>query len=138
MNATQNEIIITDIIPNEKETVLVSIEIERFNKLELLERTLPNIIENAIIEHNKNKLKILHEKDKLNPAAVNARVKRYNERHKDEINARRIAKRNEGKTGISPVQENSVIKSLMAPKKTDAPVLKTVVSSINKEMTIYF
>lgn len=129
MNDVQNEII----TPSEEK--LVSIDIERFNKLELLEKTLPNIIENAIIEHNKNKLKILHEKDKLNPAAVNARVKRYNERHKDEIIARRIAKRNEGKTGTPVVQTNSVINSLMAPKQ---PVLKTVVSSTNKELTIYF
>jgi hypothetical protein len=38
---------------------------------------------------------MLHEKDKKNPAAVNARVKRYNEKNKDKINAKRIMKRNQ-------------------------------------------
>jgi hypothetical protein len=32
-------------------------------------------------------------KDKKNPAAVNARVKRYNERNRDKINARRMLKK---------------------------------------------
>jgi len=63
--------------------------------LEELKESIPRLIEKAILDYKKAKLVMLHEKDKKNPAGVNARVKKYNEKHKDEINAKRIMKRNQ-------------------------------------------
>ena len=63
--------------------------------LEQLKESIPTLIEKAILDYKKAKLIMLHEKDKKNPAGVNARVKKYNEKHKDEINAKRIMKRNQ-------------------------------------------
>ena len=121
---------------NEDEIIMISVE--RLKKLELLEKSLPEMIENAIQGYKKNKLTMLHEKDKLNPAAVNLRVKRYNERHKEEINARRKAKRNEGKNYVAKPQSNSIVDSLSVPKQPDVPVLKSIVTSTSKEFTIRF
>ena len=75
---------------------VILISKERLNVLELLEKNLPEIIEKAIVNDKKAKLKLLHDKDKQNPAGVNARVKRYNEKNKDKINERRLLKRNKG------------------------------------------
>ena len=91
---------------------LIYICTKRLEKLELLEKSLPEILERAIIDHKKEKLKLLHEKDKQNPAAVNARVKRYNERHKEEIAARKNAKQNKERIQ----KNNSVIEPLTGPK----------------------
>lgn len=77
----------------EPNTTLVSKA--RIDALELLEQNIPTIIENAISDYKKARLKMLHDKDKQNPAAVNARVKRYNERNKEKINAKRLLKRNQ-------------------------------------------
>ena len=68
---------------------------ERLNSLEQLKESIPTLIEKAIADYKKAKLKMLHEKDKQNPAAVNARVKKYNEKNRDKINAKRIMKRNQ-------------------------------------------
>lgn len=125
-------------IKAENDDELIMISIERLKKLELLESTLPEMIESAIQGYKKNKLKMLHEKDKLNPEAVNLRVKRYNERHKDEINARRKAKRNAGKNYGVVEQTNSVVDSLTVPKQPETTVLKSVVTSTAKEFTIRF
>lgn len=84
-------------IENTNTNILISLK--RLNELESLEKSLPTIIEKAINEHKNAKLKLLHEKDKQNPAAVNARVKRYNEKNKDKINARRLIRRK----GVDPM-----------------------------------
>jgi hypothetical protein len=76
---------------------LVPISEERLRALEALEADLPSRIETAVKEYKLNALKRLHERDKQNPAAVNLRAKRYAERHREEINARRRAKRAEKK-----------------------------------------
>jgi len=78
--------------PMEPNTTLVSKE--RLDALEALEQNIPTLIEKAIFDYKKARLKMLHDKDKQNPAAVNARVKRYNERNKEKINAKRLLKRN--------------------------------------------
>ena len=79
--------------PMEPNTVYVSKE--RLDALEALEQNIPTLIEKAISDYKKARLKMLHDKDKQNPAAVNARVKRYNERNKEKINAKRLMKRNQ-------------------------------------------
>ena len=78
--------------PMEPNTTLVSKE--RLDALEALEQNIPTLIEKAITDYKKARLKMLHDKDKQNPAAVNARVKRYNERNRDKINTKRLLKRN--------------------------------------------
>jgi hypothetical protein len=90
---------------------LVTICIERLKALELLEAQLPILISNAIKEDKKNKLKALHEKDKINPEAVNLRVKRYNERNKEMISEKRKEKRKIKKSlvPLKPIENNTKI-----------------------------
>jgi hypothetical protein len=95
--------------------VHVLIMAKRLQYLEDLEKNLPNLIDEAIIEYKKAKLKMLHEKDKQNPEAVNARVKRYNEKHKHEISARRIEKRNETKR----IKDGNTIDTIIIPFDTN-------------------
>jgi hypothetical protein len=90
---------------------------EKLIALEQLKDSIPTLIEKAISDYKKAKLAMLHEKDKKNPAAVNARVKKYNEKHKDEINAKRIMKRNQVNVkcvvlpSTSTVGESSITKT---------------------------
>lgn len=79
----------------------VFISIERLRELEAIEKRIPTLIEKAIQDHKKEKLKLLHERDKLDPSLVNLRVKRYAAKHKEEINAKRRAKRKEAAQKIS-------------------------------------
>jgi hypothetical protein len=72
---------------------MVPISSDRLKTLEALEASLPNLIQNAILEYKKSNLRRLHEKDKANPENVNKRVKRYAEKHREEINAKRREKR---------------------------------------------
>jgi len=90
------------------------ISTERLNSLEQLKESIPTLIEKAICDYKKAKLRMLHEKDKKNPAAVNARVKRYNEKNKDKINAKRIMKRNQQNVNyvIIPLENLHVTKSV--------------------------
>jgi hypothetical protein len=60
------------------------------------------MIEKAIQDHKKEKLKLLHQRDKLDPSLVNIRVKRYAMKHKDEINAKRREKRKQAAKGLQP------------------------------------
>jgi hypothetical protein len=94
-------------------TELILIPKERLIALEILEQSIPTLIEKAMNDYKKAKLKMLHDKDKLNPAGVNARVKRYNERNKDKINERRLMKRNQRNITsiIIPVQNDSTIQN---------------------------
>ena len=80
-------------MPADSGNVHVLISTERLRELEAIESNISTLIANAILEHKKNNLRKLHEKDKSNPENVNLRVKRYVERHKVELNARRREKR---------------------------------------------
>lgn len=75
------------------ETNVIQISAERLKALEAVEASLPDLIQNAILEYKKSNLRRLHEKDKANPENVNKRVKRYAEKHREEINAKRREKR---------------------------------------------
>jgi hypothetical protein len=72
---------------------VITISLERLRELEALEASIPTMIEKAIVEYKQSNLKKLHERDKANPAAINMRVKRYVERHREEINRKRREKR---------------------------------------------
>jgi hypothetical protein len=106
----------------------VLIMTKRLQYLEDLEKNLPNLIDQAIIEYKKAKLKMLHEKDKQNPEAVNARVKRYNEKHKNEISARRIEKRNEAKR----IKNGNTIDKIIIPFDND--IKNKELSTISNDM----
>lgn len=110
-------------------TEFVEIPLERLKQLEELEKSLPQKIEQAILEHKRNNLKRLHEKDKSDPKAVNIRVRRYAEKHKDEINAkrrekRRLKKLEELKKSL-PVQEIEEPKHILDPSKRSITVRVT-------------
>jgi len=132
---TETENVDSDVNKNNE---LVYICIERLKKLELLEKSLPELIERAIIDHKKEKLKLLHEKDKQNPAAVNARVKRYNERHKERIAARKNAKQNKER-----FQKNNFVIESLSGTKPKLPVenkQKIIIANMvtDKEFTVNF
>ena len=112
----------------------VTISIERLQMLEEMERNLPQMIKDAIEQHKKEKLKLLHEKDKLDPKSVNARVKRYAQKHKDEINAKRRAKREEQKLLANMPSTNSSVKSEKSERKKETIVLPNT----DKNLTLRF
>jgi hypothetical protein len=102
---------------NDVTTVLISQE--RLNYLLQLEASLPTKIEEAVINYKKNSLKRLHEIDKQNPDAINARVKRYVEKHRESINARRRekrrAKKQQDQVVIVKPNENSSDTNVLTP-----------------------
>lgn len=115
----------------EIDDIPVLIMSKRLEILESLEKNLPNLIDQAIIDYKKAKLKMLHEKDKQNPDAVNARVRRYNEKHKHEISARKIEKRNEAKR----LKEGRTIDTIIVPFNTQLePAEKKQLSTLATEM----
>jgi hypothetical protein len=130
-NSLNNNIIVND---DEEQVLICS---ERLKKLELLEAQLPSLIEAAINEHKINKLKMLHEKDKQNPGAVNKRVKRYNERHKEEINSKRRAKRllEKEMAEANKPKPASVVESLNTTKAKllSSKIVNTVKTEKNKD-----
>lgn len=103
------------------QTILISSA--RLHELESLEKNLPKMIEEAILENKKRNLKLLHEKDKSNPESVNLRVKRYALRHKETLTARRRSKREQikkllGDNDSSPLSSFSL---KTTPEITTAP-----------------
>jgi hypothetical protein len=78
-------------------TEFVTISADRLKELEALELSIPSMIDKAVLEYKKSNLKKLHDRDKANPAGINMRVKRYVERHRDEINQKRREKRQRDK-----------------------------------------
>ena len=115
----------------------VSISKERLEMLELLEKNLPCMIQSAIDNYKKDKLKLLHEKDKLDPTLVNERVKRYAKKHKDTINAKRREKRKE-------IKENKDKDSIISQNDSKNEIIDTIkepVITINKtinDLTVRF
>jgi hypothetical protein len=98
----------------------VLISLERLRELEAIEASIPARIEQAILEHKKNNLRKLHEKDKNNPENVNLRVKRYAERHREELNLRRREKRRLKKLELEKKKEAMVVEQ---PIQSNEPVI---------------
>jgi hypothetical protein len=122
----------------------VLISSTRLAFLELMEKNIPNLILEGIKENKIAKLKTLHEKDKLNPAAVNLRVKRYNEKHKDQIAAKRNKKRmdkliREGKTEaeINHIITKLKVVNVLSPE-TLSPKTKIVTISTKEDLIVRF
>lgn len=119
-------------------TPLVPISEERLRALEALEADLPSRIESAVKEYKLNALKRLHERDKQNPAAVNLRAKRYAERHRDEINARRRAKRAEKKL-LDTQGRSAAAPSAAAGETEDAMhtrIVRSTVAAVRRRMRV--
>ena len=71
--------------------VFVWVAAERLRALEALEAEVNR--RKTPEEHDSERIKQLHDRDKANPQAVAKRASKYYESHKDEINARRREKR---------------------------------------------
>jgi hypothetical protein len=67
--------------------------VERLHRLEALEASLPVIIDAAVDKIKQARLYSLHRRDKLYPEDMRLRVKKYVERNRERINARRREKR---------------------------------------------
>jgi hypothetical protein len=74
---------------------MVMISESRLQELEDLESKLPKLIEEALKAHKASVLNRLHQRDKENPQAVNLRVKRYANKHRETINRKRRERRKE-------------------------------------------
>jgi hypothetical protein len=98
----------------------VVISTERLKQLEQIESAIPNMIELALKEYKQNALKRLHEKDKLNPEAVNIRAKRYAQKNREMLNAKRREKRRLEKLER---EERARLENVITrtPRKTGAP-----------------
>jgi len=83
----------------------VTISKRRLEELEELERRLPLLLEEACAAYKANRLKELRERDRADVNLGRARARRYADKHRDAINAKRRQKRN-----ASP--KNSVTESL--------------------------
>lgn len=84
------------------EKILISVL--RLKELEELESKLPLLIETAVIEYKKKNLEKLRERDKANPAGVIARVKKYFEKNREEINKKMREKRKLKKENLKTVK----------------------------------
>jgi hypothetical protein len=71
----------------------IAIRPSRLKELQELEKQLPVVIAQALEERKKEKLAALHKRDAVDRGAASLRAKRYVEKHRDEINARRREKR---------------------------------------------
>jgi len=69
--------------------LLVTISKRRLEELEELEHRLPLLLEEARAAFKADRLRQLREKDKADVRLVRARVRRYADKHRDTINARR-------------------------------------------------
>ena len=102
----------------------IAIRPGRLKFLQYLERNMPEMIKEAMTRYKNEKLGILHKKDKENPSAMIARVKRYVEKNRDVINARRREKRQKAK----PI-ENIVIVT---------PQEQSIISHTDSNITVKF
>jgi hypothetical protein len=132
------------LVPEEAQEAYVFIASDRLKELEALELSIPSIIENAIKEYKNNNLQRLHERDKLNPGAINLRVKRYTDKHREEINNKRRENRRLQKLAacqinvkpITSLPQNTItlmyepptVKVRKTPRVKEA-VIKTILAS---------
>ena len=68
---------------------MVSVPLERLRALEALEASLPEVIAKAKADRDKERLTMLHEKQKTNPEPNRVRVLANYHKNKEEVNAKR-------------------------------------------------
>lgn len=115
---------------------MVHVNIDRIQKLESLEQSLSSIIVKAIADYKTTKLKELHERDKNNPEGVKIRVRRYLEKHKDEVNKRRREKRKELKQNITINSPSSILDTIKNSFVSNIQSVSTI--SLSNDITISF
>jgi hypothetical protein len=104
---------------------VLNISADRLAYLESIEKSLPELINNALKEHKINTLKKLHEHDKLHPEAVNIRARRYAQKNREVINAKRREKRLQKKLISKQVEDASAITCLKQNSIKQKSVLNT-------------
>jgi hypothetical protein len=110
---------------------LIEISVERLRELEALEASIPDMIDSALKDYKQNALKRLHERDKANPEAVNMRAKRYAEKNRELLNAKRREKRQllkakQTSTSSSSARPSSTIEIVKAPSKKTMAILGAI------------
>jgi hypothetical protein len=93
---------------------VATISKRRLDELETLERQLPYLLKNIEIAQKSERLRLLRERDRADINLVRARVRRYAEKHREVINARRRQRR-EVNTVIPASAEPAA--SLLVPVK---------------------
>ena len=123
----------------------VSISAERFAELEALEKSIPNRVQEAILQYKKDSLKKLHERDKSNPESVKLRMKRYIAKNRDKINERRREKRRKEplENAINSANQvnvsiNDMFSMLSTSKIQTSGILDNGVFLENSDMTVRF
>lgn len=102
----------------------VTISKKRFEELEELERKLPLLLEEAHTAYKARRLQQLWEKDKADLNLVRARVRRYAEKHRESINARRRQKREKNtvsREGGPPLEEIPSSEPSRGPSGVQSP-----------------
>lgn len=79
----------------------VFVSLERLRQVEAFEASKNKTVEEIAKEYEKLRFKDLHKRDKENPEIKKARVAKYYNINKEEINARRREKRRLAKEGLS-------------------------------------
>lgn len=95
-------------MPSNPVDELVSVSVDRYAELEALEKSIPTKIQEAILQYKKESLKKLHERDKIDPESVKARMKRYITKNRDKINERRREKRKKEQLLLHPAMNTPI------------------------------
>jgi hypothetical protein len=128
-------------MPNQSLDELVSVSVERYAELKALEESIPSRIQDAILQYKKESLRKLHERDKIDPESVKARMKRYIAKNRDKINERRREKRKKDHLESVTQTTQSVIIDMMPVSEVSKQNVANVanVSYVpNLDMTVRF
>ena len=110
-------------------TDVVEVSLERLRALEKMESELPTMIDHALKEYKANALKRLHEKDKLDPVAVNLRARRYAQKNREVLNAKRREKRRLEKAAReAQAKENNIVIVKHEPSAFSTPAASVMTS----------
>lgn len=125
---------------------LVSVSAERFAELEALERSIPDRVQEAIVQYKRESLKKLHERDKSDPESVKLRMQRYIAKNRDKINERRREKRRKEQleAGATMVVNNATntisITDMFTQLNTNSLSINSLTNAYvpNSDMTVRF
>ena len=111
----------------------VSVSADRFAELEALEASIPNRVQEAILQYKRDSLKKLHDRDKSDPESVKLRMQRYIAKNRDKINERRREKRRKEQLETTT---NIIVNDVFAALTPSKNVNDTYVP--NSDMTVRF
>ena len=125
-------------MPNQSLDELVSVSVERYAELKALEESIPSRIQDAILQYKKESLRKLHERDKIDPESVKARMKRYIAKNRDKINERRREKRKKDHLESVTQTTQSVIIDMMPVSEVSKQNVVNASYVPNFDMTVRF